>query len=200
MNTKSKYKICRRLGPGVYEKCQTQKYAVSTAKKGKGDKKGKAPSEYGLQLIEKQRVRFSYGITERQLRNAVEKAMVTRGHAPSDTLFDLLERRLDNVVYRAGFASTRALARQIVAHGHIMVNGVRVKVPAHIVRNGDVVSVREESKKSPLFAEMDKRLKNYTNPNWVKTDAEKLVISITGTPKNTEGYLNLNTVLEFYSR
>ncbi len=197
--TTSKYKICRRLGPGVYEKCQTQKFVISQAKR-KNDKRPKQLSDFGTQLIEKQKVRFSYGVSERQMRNYVRVSMESRGQSPADKLFELLESRLDNVVYRLGIAHTRALARQIVAHGHILVNGKRLKVASHLVGVGDVITPREESKKSPLFTEIDKRLKSYTVPNWLKLDSNTLVASVQGAPKNTEGYLNLNTVIEFYSR
>ena len=197
--TTSKYKICRRLGPGVYEKCQTQKFVISQAKR-KNDKRPKQLSDFGTQLIEKQKVRFSYGVSERQMRNYVRVAMESRGQSPADKLFELLESRLDNIVYRLGIAHTRALARQIVAHGHILVNGKRLKVASHLVGVGDVITPREESKKSPLFTEIDKRLKSYTVPNWLKLDSNTLVASVQKKQKNTEGYLNLNTVIEFYSR
>ena len=122
-----KYKIARRLGPAVFEKTQTQKFALSEARHAAGkkrDKRSKALSDFGLQLIEKQRVRFSYGITERQLSNYVEKAIETKGN-PSENLFASLESRLDNVVYRMGIAHTRRLARQMVSHGHFVVYGKR---------------------------------------------------------------------------
>ncbi len=200
MKTTSKYKICRRLGPGVYEKCQTQKFAVALAKRGKSDKRPKAPSEYGVQFLEKQRARFSYGVSERQLRNYVRESTSAHDMPSSDKLFELLERRLDNSVYRLGIASTRALARQLVAHGHILVNGKRVKSSAYLVHIGDKITIREGSKKSPLFVEIDKRLKSYTWPTWLKFDPIAVTAEIVGMPKNTEGYLNFNTVLEFYSR
>ena len=188
MKTVQKYKICRRLGPGVFEKCQTPKFVLSVARheKSLGGKRPKPLSGYGLQFIEKQKVRFMYGISESQFG---------KYH-----LFELLETRLDNTVYRMGIAHTRRLARQLVSHGHITVNGKRITVASHHVKVGDIVAIRLGSQKSPLFSDMVKRLKDYNAPNWLNFDAEKLSGNIIGKPKNTEGYVELNTVLEFYSR
>lgn len=203
MITKAKYKICRRLGPGVYEKCQTQKFVQSEAKKGMKGKKGgrpKALSDYGRQLIEKQKVRLSYGLSEKQLGNYVEKATHTKGMPVTEKLNELLETRLDNVVYRLGFANTRRFARQLVSHGHFTVNGTKVTIPSYTVRVGDKVAVREGSRKSPIFGEFDKKVKNYQWPNWLKLVPEQLQAEVTGVPKNEEQFLQLDSVLEFYSR
>lgn len=201
MISKAKYKICRRLGP-IYEKCQTQKYLLSEGKKAKSKsgKRPKALSEYGNQLIEKQKIRFTYGISEKQLSNYFSKATESKGSHASEYIYEALESRLDNVVYRLGLASTRLLARQMVSHGHILVNGKKVKVPSMHTRVNDVIGIREGSKNSTLFAELDKKLKNYSVPNWMKFDLGKSLGTITGKPKNTEGFFNINTVLEFYSR
>ncbi len=202
MKIGAKYKICRRLGPGVYEKCQTQKFVLSESKKVKGKKGGrpKALSDYGRQLIEKQKVRVSYGLSEKQLGNYVEKAMNTKGMPVIDKLGQLLETRLDNVVYRLGFAGTRRFARQLVSHGHFTVNGKKMTIPSYAVRVGDIVSVREGSRKSPIFAEFDKKVKNYTWPNWLKLVPESLQGEVKAMPKNDEQFLQFDTVLEFYSR
>ena len=200
MITKSKYKMCRRLGVGLYEKCQTPKFVASEAKRKKSDKKPKQLSEFGTQMLEKQRVRFSYGISEKQLSNYVEEATTTKGVVATDKLFELLETRLDNVVYRLGFAHTRALARQMVAHGHIMVNGKKIKVASHHISAKDVITVRDGSKSSPLFTDIAGKLKSYAWPAWLSFNVEKLEATVTGAPKNTEGFLNFNTVLEYYSR
>lgn len=202
MEVTAKYKMCRRLGTGVFEKCQTSKFVQSETRKAKG-LKGKRPkqlSDYGRQLIEKQKVRFSYGVSERQLGNYVEKATHTKGASSSDVLFDQLENRLDNVVYRLGFANTRRFARQLVSHGHFTVNGVKTTVPSQHVRIGDVVAVREGSKKSPVFAEFEAKVKEYKWPNWLKLTPNKLSAEIVAKPKNEEQFLQLDTVLEFYSR
>ncbi len=198
-----RYKIARRLGAAVFEKTQTQKFQLSEARhaRKKSDKRPKAPSDFGLQLLEKQRVRFSYGITEKQLVKYVTKATETHGANPAETLFGLLETRLDNVVYRLGLAHTRRFARQMVSHGHFTVNGVRTKVPSHVVKAGDTIAVREGSKSSPMFADLATKLKNYSAPKWVKLDMEKLSATIEGAPAlETGGFINLNTVFEYYSR
>ena len=202
MKTVQKYKICRRLGPGVFEKCQTPKFVLSVARheKSLGGKRPKPLSGYGLQFIEKQKVRFMYGISESQFGKYIKEAVSRRGVVATDHLFELLETRLDNTVYRMGIAHTRRLARQLVSHGHITVNGKRITVASHHVKVGDIVAIRLGSQKSPLFSDMVKRLKDYNAPNWLNFDAEKLSGNIIGKPKNTEGYVELNTVLEFYSR
>ncbi len=194
-----KYKICRRLGPGVFDKCQTPKFVASQAKKGM-KKKGKQLSDYGVQMLEKQRVRFSYGVSERQFRNYVDKAIDTKGTLATVTLFEKLEMRMDNVVYRLGLANTRSLARQMVSHGHFTVNGKRTKVPSHSVVIGDVVAVREGSRGKVLFLDLDKRLKAYATPTWLSFDIEKMAGTVKEKPKQTTEILNIPAVLEFYSR
>ncbi len=197
-----KYKICRRLGSAIFEKCQTQKFAVSEGRHAnkKRGKKPKALSAFGLQLIEKQKIRFSYGVSEKQFSNYVKAAMEKKGAGAAESLFDRLENRLDNVVYRLGIAHTRALARQIVSHGHITVNGVRTRVPSYAVRVDDVVAIREGSKARTLFSDTAKKLEKYSYPSWLSFDVKTLSGVVTGRPKNTEGNFDINTVLEFYSR
>jgi small subunit ribosomal protein S4 len=197
-----KYKMCRRLGTGIYEKCQTQKFVQSEAKKTRTTKgkRPKALSDYGNQLIEKQKVRFSYGISERQLSNYVEKATHIKGMPVTDKLYEQLESRLDNVVYRLGFAHTRRFARQLVSHGHFTVNGTKSTIPSQQVRVGDIIAVREGSRKSPVFTDFDKKVKTYTWPTWLKLSPEQLQAEVVAKPKNDEQFLQLDTVLEFYSR
>ena len=138
-----KYKICRRLGAQVFEKCQTPKFvAAESNKKGGKGKRGKAATNFAIQLLEKQKVRFSYGVSEKQFYNYVKKALVVKKGAPTEKLSESLERRLDNVVYRLGLANSRALARQMVAHGHFVVKGKRVTVPSYNTSVGDVISIR----------------------------------------------------------
>ncbi|MCE9517857.1 30S ribosomal protein S4 [Candidatus Nomurabacteria bacterium] len=202
MKTVQKYKICRRLGPGVFEKCQTPKFVASEARHAKNskNKRPKQLSSFGLQFIEKQKVRFMYNISEGQFSKYVNEAVATKGELATVTLFELLETRLDNVTYRLGLAHTRRLSRQMVSHGHITVNGKKITIASHRVRVGDVIAVRPGSKKSVLFADMAKKMKEYTMPNLLTFDADSMTGSIVGKPKTIEGYLDLNTVLEFYSR
>lgn len=202
MKTVQKYKICRRLGPGVFEKCQTSKFVMSEARHSKNskNKRPKVLSGYALQFVEKQKVRFMYGLSEKQFSNYVNEAMAQKGVPANEHLFYLLETRLDNIVYRFGLAHTRRLARQMVSHGHIVVNNKKTTVPSYHIHTGDKVSVRPGSSKSVLFADVVKKLKDYTCPNWLSFDRETLNGSVVGKPKNTDGYADLNTVLEFYSR
>jgi small subunit ribosomal protein S4 len=202
MKTVQKYKICRRLGPGVFEKCQTAKFAVSEARhaKNKKNKRPKPLSDYGLQFVEKQKVRFMYGISEKQFQNYINESVAHKGTPATEYLFELLETRLDNVVYRLGLAHTRRLSRQMVSHGHITVNGKKTTVASQKVHVGDIIAVRAGSSKSVLFADMAKKLKEYTLPNWLTFNVDTLSGVVQGKPKNVEGYLDLNTVLEFYSR
>src|SRR5262245_8692490 len=124
-----KYKIAKRLGAPVFEKTQTQKFALSEARKAKNvrKKRGGAASDYSKQLTEKQKMRYTYGITEKQLRRYVDEAAAT-GHQPIALLIARLESRLDNVVYRLGLAPTRLGARQMVSHGHVTVNGRKLTI------------------------------------------------------------------------
>src|ERR1035437_9971573 len=128
METKPKFKICRRLGPGVYDKCQTSKFSASSGKFSTTGRRPKAPSEYGAALIEKQKVRFSYGITERQLSNYVKKATHIKGAGTAEKFFEELESRLDNIVYRIGLAPSRRAGRQMVSHGHFIVNNHKITI------------------------------------------------------------------------
>lgn len=202
MKPVKKYKIGRRLGAGVFEKCQTTKFAVSEARhlKSAKNKRPKVLSGYAQQFLEKQKVRFMYGISERQFSNYIEEAILNKEAPSNESLFELLENRLDNVVYRLGLASTRRLSRQMVSHGHIVVNGKKITVPSCRVRVGDVITVREGSKKSVLFKDMANKLKDYTCPNWLTFNVDALTGKVQGKPKNVEGFIDLNTVLEFYSR
>lgn len=198
-----KYKIARRLGSGVYEKTQSQKFMLHEQKRSKSrSARSKRPTDYGLALIQKQRVRFAYGVSEKQFRNYVTKALAgaKQGHSPADMLFIQLERRLDNVIYRSGIASTRAFARQLTSHGHITVNGKKIDIPSYSVKQGDSITIREGSRTKTVFADLDKQLKSAKTPDWMKLDPAKLSLEITGEPKNPEPFFNFQAVIEFYSR
>lgn len=201
MKTAPKYKICRRLGSAVFEKCQTQKFVQSEARHKKvGGKRPKPLSDYGAQLIKKQKIRFSYNISESQFSSYVKKAMAKKGAAPADTLFESLESRLDNVVYRLGFGHTRTLTRQMTSHGHFTVNGKRTTTPSYTIKIGDVIAVREGSRGSALFTEFAKKAKDLNIPAWVSLDAANLSGKVVGKPIHTDSALDFNAVLEFYSR
>ncbi len=198
-----KYKIARRLGAGVFEKTQTQKFALSQTRKGKKEGGGRGPkTDYGVQMLEKQKARYTYALTEKQFSNYVKKALAKKGANQQETLFAELESRLDNVALKGGFASTRLFARQLVGHGHFMVNGKRVDIPSYAVKVGDKVTIREASTKKPVFSTIDEKLKKHTVPSWLALDADKREVTVQGTPKlNTdELQFDISQVLEFYSR
>jgi small subunit ribosomal protein S4 len=163
--------------------------------------KPKAKSDYAAGLTEKQKARFSYGITSKQFSNYVQKATEKKGNS-AELLVTLLEGRLDNVALRSGFATTRQFARQMTSHGHLTVNGKIVTVPSYQVRIGDVIAIREGSKKKGLFTNLDERLKTVKIPAWLKLNFEKKEIVIDGTPHvlATELLFSPGAVLEFYSR
>lgn len=165
-------------------------------------KRPKRRSDYGLQLIEKQKVRFLYGVSEKQFRNYVEKAQVrsAKGVTPADTLFQLLEKRLDNTIYRLGLAPTRRMARQMASHGHFLVNGTRTTVPSYALKEGDQITAREGSKKSGLFAELTDRLKRHNLPSWLLWDPKAMTGTITGIPTDPDAFLNFQSVIEYYTR
>ncbi|MES3031631.1 MAG: 30S ribosomal protein S4 [Patescibacteria group bacterium] len=201
MISKPKFKICRRLGPGVYDKCQTAKFSATTGKMAlAGARRPKAPTEYGAQLIEKQKIRFSYGISERQLSNYVKKASHIKGAGTVERLYEGLEFRLDNAVYRMGLGASRRATRQMVSHGHFIVNGKRVTIPSYELKSGDVIKIREGSKTKKIFENIAEKIKDYNPPKWVSFDAGVMEGKILDKPKNTESFIDLNSVLEFYSR
>lgn len=198
----AKYKIARRLKAPIFEKTQTQKFSQSEAKKGR--KRGgrrKQVTEYGLQHNEKQKARYTYRISEKQFSNYVKEALASKAKS-SEVLFEKLELRLDNAVYRMGIADSRGHARQIVTHGHMTVNGRKVDIPSYRLKVGDKISIREKSLKKPIFAELAEKVADKTTPSWIAYDMKKNVAEIQGMPKmeNQELLFNLGSIIEFYSR
>ncbi|KKQ25890.1 MAG: 30S ribosomal protein S4 [Parcubacteria group bacterium GW2011_GWB1_37_13] len=185
----------------MYDKCQTSKFKVASSKGGLlGARHPKALSEYGTQLIEKQKIRFSYGITERQLSNYVKKAFLVKGVGTTEKLFEELEFRLDNAVYRMGLSNSRRAARQMVSHGHFIVNDKKVTIPSYELRSGDIVKIRQESKGKKIFSNITEKMKDYNPPVWINFDVNNMEGKILDKPKNIESFFDLNAVLEFYSR
>jgi len=197
-----KYKIARRLGANIFEKTQTQKFALRQERKAGAKGSHRPKSEYAMQMLEKQKARFSYGIGERQFKKYVKEAVAKKGTNTLEALYARLEMRLDNVVYRLGFAPTRFAARQMVTHGHIMVNDKRSGIPSHILSEGDKVAIRAASVKKPLFKDHDEKMKKVAHPSWLAYDADKKVATVQGTPKHNpaDHLFNLGQVIEFYSR
>jgi len=196
-----KYKICKRLGSPIFEKCQTRAFALSgertVVKKKKG---GRGPSDYSRQLIEKQKLRLTYGLSERQFGNYVAKALESR--VPQATLYALLESRLDSIAYRMGLAKTRRQARQMASHGHLTVNGRRVTVPSLHLSVGDTVAMREGSRESGLFTGLSEKLKEFSSPKWIAFDFDKNEGKLSTVPAATEGdaAADIGAVFEYYTR
>jgi len=196
-----RYKRARYLGVPVFRKTQTQKFAIRVQRKTKAGGHRSAKSEYGKQMLEKQKARFSYGIGSKQFTNYVKAALQSTGEN-SKNLLTLLESRLDNVILRAGFASTRSAARQMVSHGHICVNKKIVTIPSYQVRVGDILTIREGSKNKTLFSKLDEDLKTVKLPAWLKVDVASREIRIEGEPSAdaSELLFDIRAVLEFYTR
>lgn len=161
------------------------------------------PSLYLTQLREKQKVRRTYGLLEKQFSRLMKEATRKKGLA-GENLLQLLERRLDNAVYRAGFASSRRAARQLVSHGHFILNGRRVDIPSIRLKAGDEITVRPKSTKSGYFTHIDDIVKNsnQTALSWMKSDVKGFNFSITGNPKREEAEPDINEqlIVEYYSR
>jgi small subunit ribosomal protein S4 len=197
-----KYKIAKRLGGSVFEKTQGPKFALSAERKSFSIYGIRSRSNYGTQLLEKQKARFTYGITEKQLANYVKAVISTKTKTPEAALYTFLEKRLDNVILRSGLAQTRRQARQIVAHGHVKVNGKKMKVPSYQVKLGDEVTLKDSSKEKTLFAEFAENFKEITPPAWLKVNPKDISVKIEGEPayKSIEVAFNLGEVLQFYKR
>lgn len=161
------------------------------------------PSLYQIQLREKQKVRRMYGLLEKQFARLMKEAG-RRDGLSGENLLQLLELRLDNVVYRSGLATSRRAARQLVGHGHFMLNGRRVDIPSIRVKAGDVITVREKSAKSGYFTAINDVIANSIQGplSWLKTDHKKLTIEVTGLPKREEAEADINEqlIVEYYSR
>ncbi|MDR3703914.1 MAG: 30S ribosomal protein S4 [Candidatus Sulfopaludibacter sp.] len=199
---------CRREGMKLYlkgERCHSEKCAIEKrnfvpGQHGK-DRKAKIVG-YGLQLREKQKVRRVYGVLERQFRSTFEKAAHEKG-ITGENLMSALERRLDSVIYRMGFGTSRAQARQIVRHGHIEVNGRKCNIPSATVKVGDLIGVRESSKNNPTILAARDATAHAPAPNWIDVDREGLKGRVQSLPQRSELVqiqLNEQLIVELYSK
>lgn len=200
-----KCKKCRSLGMKLLlnERCASQKCAFTRRRirPGVHGKKPRTLSLYARQLLEKQKLRFFYLLKEKQLRKYVE--MAERANLPSpEALGQLLERRLDNVVWRAGYVPAKTTARQLVSHGHFLVNGRRVKVPSYLVSEGDLIAIRPQSRDIKPFEGLAERLKRVAIPEWLSVDQNTFETKIVRLPKLEDANLpiDLSVVIDFYSR
>ncbi len=206
-NLKSKCKICRRAGEKLFlraERCYTSKCALVKRKYPPGMhgvKMAARLTSYGTQLREKQKAKQIYGISERQFRNYFRNASKKKGDT-SEFLLQLLESRLDNVIYKFGFAKSRGQARQVISHGHVLVNNKKVTIPSFQVKPKDIVALGEKSLKLPLFADLPKILAKHELPNWLSFDIKKFEGRILNKPTKEELKVpfDIKMIVEFYSR
>ena len=196
--SRAKHKFCRRIGRCIWDDptCPSVKRPYAAGPHGKG-KRSKL-STYGTLLLEKQKLRTYYAISEKQLRIAFAKAKSGEGQT-DEKLFRSLEQRLDSLVYRSGFAPTIFAAKQFVNHGHILVNGKRVDRASYLVREGQVISINAE--KSPAIAEIAKK-SNAVVPAYLEVDLDHLTATLVRAPHVDEmnGLVNLMSVIEYYAR
>ncbi|HHU90195.1 MAG TPA: 30S ribosomal protein S4 [Clostridiaceae bacterium] len=204
--TDASCKLCRREGQKLFlkgERCYTNKCAIGRRPYAPGQHgaQRKKLSEYGIQLREKQKAKRFYGLLESQFRKYFEIANRKKG-VTGENLLQLLETRLDNVVYRLGFGTTRAEARQLVTHGHFNVNGKKVNIPSYIVKVGDTIEVSEKSKKSVRFKEILDITGAKVVPKWLEVDQENLNGKVVALPEREDIDLNVqeHLIVELYSK
>jgi small subunit ribosomal protein S4 len=200
-NLKAKCKLCRRLGESV---CGTAKCALTRRNYAPGQhgvKRKPRLTEFGTQLREKQKAKALYGILERQFRNYYLQASKKVGNT-SEYLLQLLETRLDNVAYRAGFAQTRRQARQLVSHGHVLVNGQKCDVPSRQLKASDVISLKPTLSKSKYMEQIDTALRMHDAPHWLQVDKARHTAQVIALPtaQDAEKSIVVKMIVEYYSR
>jgi len=203
-DTQSIVKMSRREGYALHPKAHKAlvKRSALPGQQNTGGYNRTKTSQYSLQLREKQKVKRLYGLLERQFSKLMKEASQTRGQSGA-TLLQFLERRLDNVIYRAGYATSRRSARQLVTHGHFMLNGRRVNVPSIRVKVGDVAMLRDVSKKNDYFTRIeDTSPAPAATPAWLKVNRKKFEVAITGIPtrEDAEPDIKEQLIVEYYSR
>ena len=199
-------RLCRREGVKLFlkgERCVTAKCAV-TRRSGVPGQHGQGRirvKEYGTQLREKQKAKRYYGVLEKQFHNYFVKATKQKG-VTGEQLLSLLERRLDNVVYKMGMAESRKEARQLVLHAHFRLNGKKVTIPSIIVKTGDVITLREESRKSEKIKELIEGMKNRITPRWLDVDKNGIVATVTAYPEreDVDFPFEEQLIVELYSK
>jgi small subunit ribosomal protein S4 len=199
-----KYKLAKRLGPSIFEKTQGQKFAISAERAAMNKRSGRRnnQTEFGKQLLEKQKVRITYGLSESQFSAYVRNAMASHGVNPSEVLHRQLEMRLDNVIYRLGLAPTRRAARQMVSHGHITVNGKKSTIPSQAIKIGDRIAVREGSKNRAYFDNFADKFMERPLPSWLTWNPKSMEGGLQELPtmESADAAGDLAMVLSFYSR
>lgn len=195
-----KHKLCRLYGEKLCDspKCPVTKRNFPAGQHGTERKRAKH-SGFGKQMLEKQKVKRIYGIMERQFANYVAEAAKKPGDT-SKYLLHYLEARLDNVIYRLGLSKSRAAARQLVSHGHVVVNGKKVNIPSYRVRVGETVGVKDSTKSSKLFENMAETLSKKELPGWLSVDAKSLSGKVLNTPSIENPNFDASSIIGFYSR
>ncbi len=202
---KSAEKRERALGMKLFlkgERCSSPKCAMVRRPNRPGihgARRRRALSEYGDQLLEKQRVKTSYGLREAQLARIIKSAMKRTGTV-SEIIVSELERQLSNVVFRLGLVSSRVIARQLINHGHFLVNNKNASSPSFAVRVGDIISIRPSSQKLLIFTNLSNKLKKYDPPEWLVLDKEKMEGRMLALPKDAEMPFDISLVVDYYSK
>jgi small subunit ribosomal protein S4 len=195
-------KLSRREGYALHPKAHKAlvKRPTAPGQHGKSGQRNK-PSQYAIQLREKQKVKRLYGLLERQFSKLMKEAERTKGQS-GEILLQLLEQRLDNVVYRSGFAVSRPAARQLVTHGHFLLNGRRVDIPSIRVKVGDSLVLRDKSMKNEYFTKIDEISPDTPSPSWLKVNRKKYEIQVSGLPlrDDAEPDIKEQLIVEYYSR
>lgn len=204
MKKQSKTKISRSLGMAIVPKAEKYFSRRPYPPGPTGQRSRRYSSEYGKELKEKQKLRHLYNLKEKHFKKYVKKALDkrTRERLSQDILIESLEQRLDNAVYRLGFAETRSQARQFVSHYHFLVNGKKVNISSFQVSKDDVVALSPKSRESKLFKDIGAKLKKQNVPAWLKLDLKKLEATVVGKPTFEEAAppVEISTVFEYYSR
>jgi len=169
-------------------------------KPGQHGKKFSKLSEFGTQLQEKQKIKFTYGVKEKQLKSIFESAANQTHASAIDVITASLESRLDNVVVRLGFAPSRSIARQLVSHGHILVNGEKITTASYRVKPGKTITINDSSKTMQVFEDIKNRLKNYDAPSWLSLNKDTLQGKMESEPRNVNFPFNINLVVDYYSK
>lgn len=206
----SKCKICRRLGVKLFlkgERCLSPKCAMVKRPYPpgqKGKRRPSPPSEYGKELKEKQKLKNWYNLEENQFKNYVKETLEKRGKVGDveTELIKKLESRLDNVIFRLGFAKSHSQARQLISHGYFLVNDKKINIPSYQLKKGDKITIRPQKIKKKIFQDLLSSLKKYETPSWLQLDKEKLEGKVVGEPSIQDAVppAEISAILEYYSR
>lgn len=208
MKLYSTSRISRRLGERLFLKAERDATPKSAMVRRAyppgmhGKRRSRGLSDFGVALKEKQKIQYLYGLSNSGLKRLVAEAAAKRGKSSIQALIEILELRLDNAVYRLGLAASRRIARQVISHGHIMVNGRRTRIPSFRLRTGSAIGIRPESRAQPLFSAIPTRLKKYSPPAWLSLDAEEFAGTVTRLPTEDDAMISqdISKLIGFYSR